>query len=385
MTAPGRGPYDLAVVGAGVVGLATAYAGVRRGLRVLVVDRSAEAVGASVRNFGFVTITGQRRGAHWARAKRSRDIWAGIAPQAGIEVLHEGLLVLGRRPEAAAVLDAFAATEMGEGCRFVTCAEARGMAPPLACEDAAAILHSPHELRVESRDAIPRLARWLEDAKGVSFLRRAAAHAVTPPRIETSAGTFDAGAVVVCPGDEFAALFPERIAAAGLRICTLQMLRLAAPGAPAFGAAVMSDLSLVRYEGYSALPEAAALAEVLRREQGPELDAGIHLIAVQSADRSFVVGDSHVYGDAPAPFAREALDDLILAEFDRVLPLPGRRVVERWTGAYASGRDVIFHDRPAADVRLLIVTGGTGASTAFALGEDVLADLFDAQPLKTET
>jgi hypothetical protein len=32
---------------------------------------------------------------------------------------------------------------------------------------------------------------------------------------------------------------------------------------------------------------------------------------------------------------------------------------------------------PRPDVRLVLVTSGTGASTAFALGEETIADLFD--------
>jgi glycine/D-amino acid oxidase-like deaminating enzyme len=48
--------FDLAVVGAGILGLASALAGARRGLRVAVIDRDARANGASVRNFGFVTV-----------------------------------------------------------------------------------------------------------------------------------------------------------------------------------------------------------------------------------------------------------------------------------------------------------------------------------------
>ena len=39
--------FDLAVVGAGIVGLATALAAARRGLRVIVIDRDAQANGAS--------------------------------------------------------------------------------------------------------------------------------------------------------------------------------------------------------------------------------------------------------------------------------------------------------------------------------------------------
>jgi hypothetical protein len=33
-------------------------------------------------------------------------------------------------------------------------------------------------------------------------------------------------------------------------------------------------------------------------------------------------------------------------------------------------------DQPADNVRLVIVTSGTGASTAFAIGEEVIDDLF---------
>lgn len=104
------GKVDLVVVGAGIVGLAHALIARRRGLSVVVVDREAEAIGASVRNFGFVTVTGQQRGLCWQRAMRSRDIWLEVAPEAGIPVEHQGLLVAAQRSEAMAVLEAFAAT-----------------------------------------------------------------------------------------------------------------------------------------------------------------------------------------------------------------------------------------------------------------------------------
>src|SRR5579872_6953701 len=100
---PQRPSFDLAVVGAGVVGLGCALAAARRGKRVVVVDRDAQANGASVRNFGFITVTGQARGAMWARALRTRDIWAEVAAEADIPILHRGLLLTARRPESVAV------------------------------------------------------------------------------------------------------------------------------------------------------------------------------------------------------------------------------------------------------------------------------------------
>lgn len=366
--------YDLAVVGAGICGLAHALAAVRRGKRVVVIDRDAQANGASVRNFGFVTVTGQQRGECWNRAMRSREIWAEVAPAAGIEVVHRGLVVAARRPEAAAVLAAFAATDMGSDCDLLKPEAAKARFPYL--RDVAAALYSPHELRVESRTAIPRLAAWLEKAKGVAFLRGRSVSAVAPPRVATSGGDVEAEAVIVCPGDDFATLFAERLAAFNLTRCKLHMMRVRAEKA-GLENAVMSDLGLVRYLGYAELPEAKALRARLEVEQGDHLANGVHLIVVRSADGSLVVGDSHHYAATPDPFAPEAVDELILDEFRRVLDLGAVNVTERWTGTYASATDrLALIDRPADAVRLVVVTSGTGASTSFALAEEVIGELY---------
>jgi FAD dependent oxidoreductase TIGR03364 len=371
--------YDLAVVGAGIVGLACALAAARRGKRVVVIDRDAQANGASIRNFGFITITGQARGAMWRRAMRSRDIWAEVASEAGIPILHQGLAMAVRRPESVAVLEAFERTEMGEACRLLTPAEVKAAHPEVATPDLLAALWSPHELRVESRQAIPRLAAWLAEKHGVDFHWGTAVLAVETSQVHTTDGVIEADAIAVCPGDDLFTLFPERIAAAGVTRCKLQMLRLADPGFR-LSAGVMSDLGLVRYAGYAALPEAAPLRARLEREQAAQLDNGVHLIVVQSADGSLVVGDSHHYAATPDPFAHQAVDRLILEEFAAVFGREPPPVLERWTGTYASAPDrTVLVDEPMEGVRLVMVTTGAGASTGFGLGEEVVADLFGEQ------
>jgi hypothetical protein len=48
-------------------------------------------------------------------------------------------------------------------------------------------------------------------------------------------------------------------------------------------------------------------------------------------------------------------------------------------GTYASLPDrLMVRDAPHPDIRLVIVTSGTGASTAFAIGEETIDDLFGA-------
>ena len=173
-------------------------------------------------------------------------------------------------------------------------------------------------------------------------------------------------------------MFSERIAPYRLTRCKLQMLRARPRGAIAIRRALMTDLSLVRYLGYAELPEAQALRRRLDAEQSAHLAAGVHLIVVGAADGSMVVGDSHVYAETPDPFAAEAFDELILDEYEALF---GDRpaIEERWTGTYASAEDrLMLVDAPYPNVRIAIVTSGTGASTAFAIGEEIVGELLGA-------
>ena len=362
-------PHDCAIIGAGILGLAHALAAHRAGQRVLVLDREAAAIGASIRNFGFVTVTGQEAGDCWRRARRARDIWADIAPAAGIPIHHRGLAFAARRPEALTVLEEFAAGPMGEGCRMLTPAEAA--ATGALRPDLAGALWSPHELRVESRDAIPRLTAWLA-AQGVEFRWQTPVHGIEPGRIHTNAGTIAAERIICCPGPDIRTLFAPIFARRQTTLCKLHMLRLAAPGFRLPGA-VMSDLGLVRYLGYAGAPSLPALTARLRAEQAGELAHGIHLIVVQGADGSLVVGDSHQYGPSPDPFQPAEVDALILREAAATLNLPAPEVLERWIGLYPSGPETAFFESPMPGVMLVSVTSGTGASTAFGLAEDVFA------------
>ena len=363
--------FDLLVVGAGIVGLAHALAGARAGLRVAVVDRDAQANGASIRNFGFVTVTGQGQPHTWDRARRAREVWAELCEAAQIPVLHRGLLMAARRPEAVGVIEDFVAGPMGQGCTILP---RTALPAPLRGDGAVlAALHSPHELRVESREAIPRLAAWLAETLGVTFLWRRSVLAVEPGRVVTPQGTLYAERIVVCPGTELATLFPDSFARRGTTLCKLHMLRLADPGWR-LPAAVMSDLGLHRYRGYADCAGLPALRARLAAEQPAQLEHGVHLIVVQSADGTLVVGDSHHYGATPDPFQPEAVDALILEEFERVLG-PPPVTTERWVGLYPSGPEDAFHEEVAPGVRLVSVTSGTGASTAFGLAEEVLRDM----------
>lgn len=366
------GAFDLAVVGAGIVGLAVALAASRRGWRVLVLDREARAIGASIRNFGFITVTGQEAGPTWNRAMRSRHIWSEICASAGISVLQRGLFLLARRAQAAAVLEEFLATDMGRDLERVSTAQARDRAPELRSETARAIVYSPHELRVEPREALPKLAAFLEARDGVVFRWGTAVTEVAPGRLRTAEGVVEAPRIAVCPGPDVRTLFPGVFSGRNVTLCKLQMLRVGGPAPVSLTAPVMGDLSFTRYLGYAKLPAAAALRRVLEAECGRELGHGIHLIIVRSADGTLVVGDSHHYDASPDPFAPAEVETLIVDEMERLIHVDRPRIVERWIGIYPSADVPCFIDAPDPALRIVSVTSGTGMSTGFAIGEEAI-------------
>lgn len=362
--------YDVVIVGGGIIGLASAYAAVKKGLSVALVERESKNKDASVRNFGFVTVSGQQSGAHWQRAMHSRNVWADIAPQAGIEMEHSGLHMLIQRPEAMDVAEAFLQTDMGASCRLLTQSEIAENAPYL--KQGLGVLYSPHELRVESNTAIGKLANWLAQIHGVDFYNKTTVHSIELPVVHTSRGTLQAEHCVVCPGSDLHSLYPDTLAQAKAKLCTLNMMRVMPKKDFKLNAAVMSDLSFARYDGFAQLPEAQGLITLLDDIQSAERKAGVHLIVVQSADGSLIIGDSHDYSDRELPFREVRLDELIINEFHQVMDIGEIDIVQHWLGVYPSGDDVVFTASPEKGVVIGSVTGGTGASTGFAFGEELI-------------
>ena len=95
------------------------------------------------------------------------------------------------------------------------------------------------------------------------------------------------------------------------------------------------------------------------------------MIAVQSADGSLVVGDSHHYGASVGPFAHNDVDALMLRHMREALHITNFTVTERWVGIYPSAPDTdCFIEAPDEATRVAVVTSGTGASTGFGVAHD---------------
>jgi FAD dependent oxidoreductase TIGR03364 len=373
---------DVVVVGSGIVGLGAAYAAVRRGLRVVVVDRTAEPVGATIRNFGHICI-GAQTGLAREFADASHDIWLRLATDAGFWLRESGTLIAARDLDELAVLER-AAREQGTdaGIRLFDADELVHRAPLRRGAVIGGALITT-DLQTDPREAAGAIVRHLASL-GVEFRFRTAATAVASGRVHTTRGTIDAGLVVVATGHDVDQLLPDLAESAGVVRCALDMMRVTAPLPRTLDAPLLTGWSLLRYGRFGAFDETAALRERLHGER-PDLAAlDLNQMYTQLPDGSLIVGDSHAKAIQPGPFQPEAAFEAFLAEATALFDVDRFHVRERWQGVYASAAADFLIEEPEPGIHVIAATTGIGMTTGLGLAERTLDTALDRASLPAQ-
>ncbi len=365
---------DLVVVGSGIIGLGAAYAAVRRGLTVIVVDRADAPVGATIRNFGHLCI-GAQTGEARRYADLSRDLWLRLAHDADFWLRESGTLVAARHPYEIAVLEQAAAEG---GIRMLETDELLRLAP-LRAEGLVGGAHIEPDLQTDPRTAAAAIVRHLA-VQGVDFRFRTAVTSVAGRRVETTRGAITAGAVVVAVNHDVDQLLPEVAERAGVERCALDMMRAAVTLRHPLAAPLLTGWSLVRYGRFADGAAAGALRERLHSER-PDLAAlDLNQMYTQLPDGTLIIGDSHTTSSAPEPFQPEAAFAAFLAEAEALFDMPAPRVLERWQGVYAKAQHEFLIDRVEEGVLVLAATTGIGMTTGLGLAEENLTAAFGWAP-----
>lgn len=371
-----RQGYDLAIIGAGIVGLAHAADARERGLRAVVLERDERAVGASVRNFGHICPTAQH-GQALDYAWAARESWLRLGAKAGFPVQQCGTVLVARTPAELATLEELAAERGREQVVLLTPAGVRSHLP-FATREVVGGAHLPLDLRVNAPDAIAALTAWLIDS-GLEVRFGTHAGSVSPGAVRTARGEVEAGRIVHAVGHDVDRLFPDVAAAIGLRRCQLHMLEVTLPWPASIAPAVLTGSAILRYGGLARQPSAAAVRREFEARYPELLDLDINLMCTQRPDGRVVLGDTHHYARTPAPFDDEHVSEVLLREGARLLgaPLAVRR---RWRGVYAHSTATDFLiSEPAPGVRVVSVTSGIGMTTALGLAPVVLDELLLSQ------
>jgi len=374
-------PLDVAIVGAGIVGLAHAWSAAERGHRVTIFERSSRAAGASIRNFGMIWPIGQPAGELRDTALLSRRRWLQLADEAEVWVRECGSIHLAHQADEWAVLEEFHAhaSEQGIECQLLAPAEVAKHTPAANLTGLIGGLFSTTELCVNPVAAVRSIPHWLKqryrvqvalDTEVISIKVNERARASIA--LQTSRGVqHDFDRVVICGGIEFQTLFPESFTQSGLKVCKLQMMKtVSQAGGWRIGMHLASGLTQRHYRNFEVCPSLAAVKERVARES-PQLDRyGIHVMASQNDAGEVILGDSHEYGDDIEPFDKAEIDDLMLRELRKVFSLPDWTIAARWHGLYAKHPILpVFEAEPLPHVHVCTGTGGAGMTMSFGLAE----------------
>ena len=369
--------YELVIVGAGVVGMGAALAAHKQGVKkILIVDRHQACTGASIRNFGFITITGLRQKIMQQRSLRSRDIWLDIIKKAKITINHRGLYLIAQHKESIPVLEEYLKVDPRSTVKLLSKKEMESVHPIFKKNNNFGGLHSSDEVRIEPRLAIPAVARYLQ-SMGIDFLWKEEVLDFTHQHITTQKRKIQFKKLIMAPGNHLKGLGRDLFEKMKIQSSKLHMMRVMPEKKLKLPGGIMADLTLMRYPGYENLPSKKTLDKVIHKQCRAELDNGIHVIVVQGKDGSLTIGDSHHYThDTHYPFENEVIDNLILNKFDQILPIGKYKVVERWVGEYPSGKNDYLDHWLDKNICIANVTTGIGMSTGFAFAEDVISKLY---------
>jgi FAD dependent oxidoreductase TIGR03364 len=364
---------DVAIVGAGILGLAHAYHFARAGMRVTVFERSPRAQGASVRNFGMIWPIGQPAGERYSIAMRSRAIWLEVLQASGIWHEQTGSLHLAYREDEEQVLREFSevAPAAGYDCALISPDAVASKSPAVKVEGLRCALWSPTEVCVDPREVIRLLPGWLNATYGVQFRFSTVVTGYNDGAVTAGGERVAAKRLVVCCGDDLRTLYPEVLAASGIFPCKLQMMRTApAENGWRIGPMLAAGLTLRHYLAFQSCPSLAVLKERVARET-PEFDRyGIHVMASQNGSGEIVLGDSHEYGEEITLFDKQEIERLILDYLGTFMQIPQLSIGSRWHGVYGKHPNrLYFTASPEPGVSIVTGIGGAGMTLSFGVAE----------------
>ncbi|MFN0216850.1 MAG: TIGR03364 family FAD-dependent oxidoreductase [Saprospiraceae bacterium] len=362
--------FDVAIIGAGIVGLATAYAAACKGLKTIVFERNPRAIGASVRNFGLVWPIGQPAGPLFDRAMRSRETWLDIEKESGVLVKQNGSLQLAYHDDEVAVLYDFLKNAEGAGyqVKLLTPNEVATQSPAVKTEGLKAGLWSGTECTVSPRQAIPQLAAYLEKELDVVFRFGSAITHVDSGILSDFYDIWQAERIFVCSGADFETLYPRIFRESGITKCKLQMLRTGAQHQDwQLGPSLCAGLTLLHYGSFAHLKSLNAVRDRYNRENPDFARYGVHVLVSQNHNGEIILGDSHEYGWDVSPFDNEEINRVILNYLETFAHFPDFAIAETWHGVYPKlpGKTDFVQE---VEKGVWIVNGLSGAGMTMSFG-----------------
>lgn len=365
------------VVGAGIVGLATARALAEKRYAVKVIEKSQFALGASVRNFGMLWPVGQPDGNLYNRSVRTKEIWVDYLDAAKIPYNACGSLHLAYSTEEMNVVEDITQFFQSKKRPVSVINKETVLSQYNGINENGLLgaLRSEDEIIIDPREGIKHLPAYLTQKYGVSFIWGTAVTAVTSHAAFAGKTKYEADLVCVCSGQDFETLYPDQFKAQPIIKTKLQMMRFKHQD-PNFkiGASVCGGLSLLHYKSFTASPALTKLRLKIEEEIPEYLKYGIHVMVSQNNNGELTVGDSHEYALDFEPFDKIEINDMILAYLKKFMHIDQWKMTQSWNGIYpimTNGAAELFLN-PEPGVYILNGIGGHGMTMSFGFAEEMI-------------
>lgn len=365
------------VVGAGIVGLATARALAEKGYAVKVIEKSQFALGASVRNFGMLWPVGQPDGNLYNRSVRTKEIWVDYLETAKIPYNACGSLHLAYSTEEMNVVEDIAQFFQSKNRPVSVINKETVLSQYNGINENGLLgaLRSEDEIIIDPREGIKHLPAYLTQKYGVTFIWGTAITAVTSHTAFAGKTKYEADIVCVCSGQDFETLYPDQFKAQPIIKTKLQMMRFKHQD-PNFkiGASVCGGLSLLHYKSFTASSALTKLRLKIEEEIPEYLKYGIHVMVSQNNNGELTVGDSHEYALDFEPFDKIEINEMILAYLKKFMHIDQWKMTQSWNGIYpimTNGAAELFLN-PEPGVYILNGIGGHGMTMSFGFAEEMI-------------
>ncbi|WP_395626956.1 TIGR03364 family FAD-dependent oxidoreductase [Daejeonella sp.] len=365
------------VVGAGILGMATARALAIKGFKVKVIERSQFSIGASIRNFGMLWPIGQPDGQLYDRAIRSREIWKEYLSTSSIPFNSCGSLHLAYSKEEWNVLnelyDIF--RESGRPVSLINQEQIGHKFDGINQTHLKGGLYSNDEVIIDPREGIRNLPHYLIQKFGIEFIWGTAISRVKPGSVFSGSTRFDADLIFICSGSDFEVLYPEVFKQLEITKCKLQMMRFVSDK-PNYklGTSICGGLSLLHYKSFTASKALEILKTKLQNELPDHIKWGIHVMVSQNIQGELTVGDSHEYGLDFDPFDKHLINQLILDYLKNLVNIDHWKLIETWNGTYPkmTNGKTDLHIEVENGVHILNGIGGNGMTLSFGFAEEII-------------
>lgn len=363
--------YDIAIVGGGIVGLATALAAGKRGKKVALFEKNSSAIGATIRNFGMIWPIGQDSGTNLETAILSRAIWMDLASKANFWLRPNGSLHLACHPLEKQVIEEFIATSDDALYNIEWLDKNRTLEIGKGINPSSLLgaLYSKTECLVNPREAVKSISAFLEETYEIDFFYETFIQNVEEGTVNSKDGSWEAEHIFLCSGADFKYLFPSAYEQLPLKVCKLQMLKTAAqPANWKLGPSLCGGLTLRHYKAFE---KCTSLPELDRHFDGIDRrfkDFGIHVMVSQNNHGELIIGDSHEYGGDILPFDKEEIYTLIFQYLQSYFQPSKLNISERWHGIYEKsvhGYPYVFEE---IEKSVFAVNGFGGAGMTLAFG-----------------